>query len=107
MTGQFTHINEEFTCAYCGQFVPKAKTGCRNHCPYCLCSKHVDINPGDRAESCQGQLAPIGYETNSKKGIVLIFKCKKCGMERRNKAILKDPVPDQYDIILKVKSLGD
>ena len=29
-----------------------------NHCPRCLYSKHVDINPGDRAEQCDGMMEP-------------------------------------------------
>ena len=57
---------------------------CRNHCPYCLYSKHVDINPGDRMEKCHGLLKPIRVELSSKKGYVLISKCLKCGAERRN-----------------------
>ena len=57
---------------------------------YCLYSKHVDINPGDRAEKCNGLLEPIKIETNSKKGYVIIFKCKKCGAIRKNKAAEDD-----------------
>ena len=50
MAGNFTEIDEEFTCENCGKHVPKLGYSCRNHCPYCLHSKHVDVNPGDRAE---------------------------------------------------------
>ena len=75
---KFTKIDEEFVCENCGKKVPKLGYTCRNHCPYCLHSKHLDINPGDRAEDCHGILEPIGLETNSKKGYVIIFKCKKC-----------------------------
>ena len=59
-------------------------------CPYCLHSKHVDIDPGDRSENCHGLLKPIGIESTSKKGYVIIFKCTKCGMIRRNKAAEDD-----------------
>ena len=71
---KFTEIDEEFICEHCGKLVPKLEYSCRNHCPYCLYSKHVDINPGDRAETCHGTLKPIGIELNSKKGYVIVFK---------------------------------
>ena len=74
---RFTEIDEEFICENCGKKVPKLGYSCRNHCPYCLHSKHLDINPGDRAEECHGILEPIGLESNSKKGYVILFKCKK------------------------------
>jgi hypothetical protein len=51
---RFTHINESFACAACGRQVSPRTSGCRNHCPFCLVSRHVDIHPGDRANQCQG-----------------------------------------------------
>ena len=41
----FTEIDESFICENCGKKVEKLGYSCRNHCPYCLHSKHVDINP--------------------------------------------------------------
>ena len=97
---KFTEIDEEFICEHCGKLVPKLEYSCRNHCPYCLYSKHVDINPGDRAEICHGILKPIGIELNSKKGYVIVFKCEKCGAIRKNKAA-KD---DNMYLIIKLSS---
>ena len=97
---KFTEIDEEIICEHCGKLVPKLEYSCRNHCPYCLYSKHVDINPGDRAETCHGTLKPIGIELNSKKGYVIVFKCEKCGAIRKNKAA-KD---DNMDLIIKLSS---
>jgi hypothetical protein len=45
---------------------------------------------GDREEDCHGILEPIGIETDSKKGYVIIFKCKKCGAIRKNKSAKDD-----------------
>lgn len=81
----FKVIDEEFECENCKRKVPKLGYSCRNHCPYCLYSKHVDIDPGDRLEKCHGLLEPIGIETNGKKGYIIIFRCQKCGMIRKNK----------------------
>lgn len=86
----FKVIDEEFICENCGRQVPKLGYSCRNHCPYCLHSKHVDIDPGDRLEDCHGLLEPIGIESNSKKGYIIIFKCQKCGKIRKNKAAEDD-----------------
>jgi len=96
----FTVIDEEFDCENCGRHVSRLGYSCRNHCPYCLYSKHVDINPGDRAEECQGLLEPVALDTDSKKGYVIIFKCKKCGKIRRNKVA----VDDNEDLIIELST---
>ena len=90
MAKKFTKIDEEFICENCKHKVPKLGYTSRNHCPMCLHSKHVDINPGDREETCHGLLEPISVEMDSKKGYVIVFKCKKCGAIRKNKAAEDD-----------------
>ena len=90
MESLFTEIDEEFICENCGKKVKKLGYSCRNHCNYCLHSKHVDINPGDRSETCHGTLEPVGIEISNKKGYVIVFKCKKCGQVRKNKAAEDD-----------------
>lgn len=72
---------------------------CRNHCPYCLFSKHVDINPGDRSEKCHGLLEPIDIEINPKKGYVIVSKCIKCGAIRKNKMAEDDNMELAYELI--------
>ncbi|MCI9365209.1 MAG: RNHCP domain-containing protein [Clostridia bacterium] len=96
---QFTKIDEEFICENCGTKVQKLGYSCRNHCPICLCSKHVDKNPGDREEECHGLLKPIRIEINPKKGYVIIFKCIKCGAIRKNKAAEDDNLELIYEIM--------
>ncbi len=103
MAGKFTHNNDGFTCEYCGALVPPASVGCRNHCHQCLSSKHVDLYPGDRANACKGRLKAFAYELDSKKGLVLKFRCETCGAETRNMANHEDPVsPDDYEKILSL-----
>ena len=87
---QFTKIDEEFICENCGKKVSKLGYTSRDHCPYCLYSKHVDIMPGDREEDCKGLLKPIRVELDSKKGYVIIYKCEKCNAIRKNKAAEDD-----------------
>lgn len=98
MSRRFTEIDEAFVCENCGKQVTELGYSCRNHCPYCLYSKHIDINPGDRQEECHGLLEPIQVELDSKKGYVIIYRCKKCGAIRKNKAA-KD---DDMDLIIKL-----
>ena len=82
----FVKKDEEFICNHCGKKVKKLGYTSRDHCPTCLYSKHVDINPGDRQEKCHGNLVPISVQLNSKKGYIIIYKCDKCGKIRKNKA---------------------
>ena len=92
----FISRQESFICEKCGFEVEVLKHGtCRNHCPKCLYSKHVDSDvPGDRAASCQGLMRSIGVEQDSKMGFVIIHKCETCGIERKNKAAPDDVLFD-------------
>lgn len=57
-----THpCGESFTCRNCGYPVVPAGAGSdhRNHCPNCLCSVHLDIEPGDRESDCGGLMEPV------------------------------------------------
>ena len=100
-SSKFTKIDEEFVCENCGRVVPKLGYTCRNHCPYCLYSKHLDINPGDRAETCHGILEPIGLEISPKKGYVIIFKFKKCVDIIKNKAAEDDNMDKIIELSIK------
>ena len=56
---KFTMIDEDFICEVCSSHVSHLGYTARDHCPYCLYSKHVDNYPGDRMCSCHGKLKPI------------------------------------------------
>jgi hypothetical protein len=82
-------------CEHCGNNV--IGNGYTNHCSLCLWSKHVDVNPGDRAEKCAGMMMP--EEIILEKGEhVIIHKCLKCGVKRRK---VSDK-GDNFDAILEV-----
>ena len=85
---RFTKNKEDFTCLICGTEVHG--NGYTNHCPRCLSSRHVDINPGDRACTCGGVMLAVGLEHRNGKDIIL-HRCQKCGFERRNQT---SPVDD-------------
>ncbi len=77
---KFTRNIENFTCAHCGAAV--VGTGYTNHCPECLWSRDVDINPGDRASECGGMMKPIAVE-KSGDDFIITHKCEKCGKIKR------------------------
>jgi hypothetical protein len=86
---------EDFVCGHCG-FKVKG-TGYTNHCPKCLYSKHVDVNPGDRAELCQGLMKPVGVEIDHGEYIIT-HRCQNCRAIKKNKATKLD----NFDIILSL-----
>lgn len=94
---KFNMINESFICENCKKEVSKAEKTARDHCPHCLYSKHVDINPGDRANTCQGLLKPISVE-KFKNTYKIIYKCKKCNMLHKN--IMA--IDDNMDLIIEL-----
>lgn len=78
--------NETFVCEQCSREVSLHPTGsARNHCPYCLYSKHVDeVFPGDRMASCHGLMKPIGIDWKKNKWDMIRHKCLQCGKEMLN-----------------------
>jgi hypothetical protein len=81
-TKKFTRTIENFACEHCGREV--IGNGYTNHCPQCLWSKHVDKNPGDRAEACGGMMEPVAAEKDRGEYQIL-HKCTVCSFARRNK----------------------
>ena len=86
----FTKNDEGFKCKNCGKEVKPLKYTSRDHCPFCLCSIHIDINPGDRANTCLGILKPVDLEYSQNKGYVIKYKCEKCGDFHKNKTAIDD-----------------
>ena len=79
----FSKNDNFFICENCGSEVKTLNYTSRDHCPYCLYSKHVDINPGDRLNTCKGLLEPIGIE-KFKNTYKIIYKCNKCKTLHKN-----------------------
>jgi len=79
----FSKNDNSFICENCNKTVDTLKYTSRDHCPYCLYSKHVDINPGDRLNECKGLLKPIGIE-KYKDTYKIIYKCLKCNKLHKN-----------------------
>jgi hypothetical protein len=74
----------------------------RNHCPYCLWSRHLDLEQaGDRLSTCQSRMEPIGLTakaTRKKYGpglgeLMLVHVCRGCEKLSINR-IAADDAPE-------------
>jgi len=95
MLKQFQKCVEDFICEHCGTAVQG--TGYTNHCPTCLWSKHVDINPGDRMSECCGMMEPVAIRV-MRSGTDIFHRCIVCSFERWNKS---DPA-DDVDLLIRL-----
>ena len=95
---KFQMRDEAFTCVVCKEEVLPLEYTARDHCPNCLCSLHLDDNPGDRLCLCHGVMEPILVEKGKKDTLKIIYRCSKCGIIKKNKAALDD----NYDLILEI-----
>ena len=93
-------IDEEFVCENCGRKVSPLEYSARDHCPFCLYSKHVDINPGDRENPCKGLMKPIGIE-KYKDTYKIIYQCDKCREKHKN-IVARD---DDYNKIIEISKM--
>ena len=103
---------DEFFCLRCGVIVSGAHelSGVRNrnHCPYCLWSRHLDWRtPGDRLSSCKGAMRPIGltlknarnkYAPGPSGELMVIHHCTVC----RAVSINRIAADDGTGILLEV-----
>jgi hypothetical protein len=95
-----------FTCMHCKQSIssdPKLSgVNNRNHCPYCLTSKHVDLfKAGDRLNACKASMRLMGLAWKKSKNkygsglgeLMIIHRCDACGELSLNR-IAADDLPD-------------
>jgi DNA-directed RNA polymerase subunit RPC12/RpoP len=95
--------NPSFRCCRCKAWVESdpelAGVKHRNHCPYCLHSRHLDQDkPGDRRSDCHAAMRPIGLTlkaTHNKYGsqdgeLILIHQCLGCGKLSINRIAADD-----------------
>lgn len=105
-------INADFLCAHCLNHVSAAKlfsgVNNRNHCPYCLWSRHMDLfEAGDRLSACKGSMRPVGlthkrsrnkYATQAIGELMLVHQCVEC----ETISINRIAADDVSDVILDV-----
>ncbi len=98
MAQNFKRLKEDFVCGYCDK--PVKGDGYTNHCPHCLWSKHVDVNPGDRAAKCGGLMEPEQLEKNGDE-FIITHKCVDCGYKKRNKVSQMDNISEYLERVIQ------
>lgn len=95
--------NESFTCKVCGRLVVPNGAGSdhRNHCPYCLSSQHLDIEPGDREADCGGTMEPVAVWVRKSGEWAIIHRCKICGTLSSNRIAADDNLMKLMSIAMK------
>ena len=112
-----TETQKNFKCVNCGKTVDNfgnIGTKNRNHCPFCLWSKHVDdTKTGDRFSKCCGNMHPTGVTFKEEGGdkwgktkmgeLMLIHICEKCGKVNLNR-VASDDDPKKIIKIVEEKN---
>ena len=92
--GYYKHhpCSDHFICRKCGRLVVSAGAGSshRNHCPNCLTSLHLDVEPGDRAADCGGLMEPVAVWVRSRGEWAVIHRCGRCGALHSNRVAADD-----------------
>jgi hypothetical protein len=101
-----------FTCRHCGMYITCEPTIAgvrnRNHCPYCLWSRHLDWRvAGDRLAGCRATMRPIGltvkHSRNKYAGerdgeLMLIHRCTVCDKVAINRIAADDSAPAIFEL---------
>ena len=94
--------NRGFRCIVCRRVVKPLTNGSyRNHCPFCLASVHVDEKPGDRRSACGGVMDAVALRP-SKKGLQIVHRCRKCGIEKVNRIAEDTDQPDDIEALIRL-----
>lgn len=110
--GRRATADDGFTCRRCRYYVSANSilSGVvnRNHCPYCLWSRHLDLfTAGDRLAACKQLMQPVGlalkqprkrYSPHHGGELMLIHQCTDCGKI----AINRIAADDDADTVLAV-----
>ena len=92
-----------FTCIHCRQTVSLSAFGTqhRNHCPFCLWSRHVDEEIGDRRCPCRSPMEPIALEVRRDGEWAIVHRCAGCGILRTNRIAGDDHVLTLLSLALR------
>lgn len=119
--GRVIMDTHDFKCRQCGAIVSadRALSGVnnRNHCPFCLWSRHVDHStPGDRLAQCKSRMQPIGltlkhtlkrYGMEKAGELMLIHHCTGCCKYSINRIAADDDPQAVYQIFRSSLGLGE
>ena len=103
----FININQDFRCLHCRAYVTVERAysavNNRNHCPYCLWTRDLDLfEAGDRLSACKGGMQPIGLTLKERRKkyarldqgeLMLVHRCVECGKISINRIAADDFAP--------------
>jgi len=111
MSRSYPQTFGDFKCAPCGHIVSSAHwlsgVNNRNHCPYCLWSRHLDLYAaGDRLAACKAPMHPVALTCKHSRNkyasgrgeLMLVHQCVDCD----NISINRIAADDDTDTILEV-----
>ncbi len=95
--------SESFTCKVCGRLVVSNGAGSnhRNHCPNCLSSVHLDVEPGDRASECGAVMEAVAVWVRKGGEWAIIHRCRICGELSSNRVAADDNPMKLMSIAMK------
>ncbi|MDD4930804.1 MAG: RNHCP domain-containing protein [Candidatus Colwellbacteria bacterium] len=110
-----------FICCGCGEWVgfsDSIGTRHRNHCPRCLCSRHLDKEvSGDRSADCGGCMDPVGltlkHEGTDKYGrpkkgeVMIVHRCRVCGEVSINRMAADDDEREILNMFASSSSMAE
>lgn len=109
--GKINGTDGDFICRHCNALVT-ADSGVsgvvnRNHCPYCLTSRHLDLfEAGDRLAACKATMHPIGltlkYSNKKYSGqgeVMVVHLCEDCGKVSINRIARDDSTKMLHQIL--------
>jgi hypothetical protein len=110
-----------FECLHCHYHVSTeplyAGVQNRNHCPYCLWSRHVDWKEaGDRLAVCRAEMQPVGlvvkmirkkYAPAGGGELMLVHLCRECGKVSINRLAADDDPDKVLEIFENSLDLGE
>ena len=94
--------DQDFICQNCKAYVSGevllSGVHNRNHCPYCLHSRHMDLHEaGDRLAACKASMHPVGLTVKKSRNkykeggeLMLIHLCSDCGKVSINRIAADD-----------------
>jgi DNA-directed RNA polymerase subunit RPC12/RpoP len=102
----------DFVCMSCHNFVSAdslfSNVQNRNHCPYCLSSRHLDLyQAGDRLSACKARMRPVAltlkktakkYASAHSGEMMLVHICDDCGKFSVNRIAADDDNAALYEI---------
>ena len=105
------HSFGDFRCAHCNNLVSSMRwlsgVNNRNHCPYCLWSRHLDLySVGDRLSACKAPMQPVALTTKRSRNkysygrgeLMLVHQCMDCGEVSINRIAADDDAQTLLDV---------